>query len=126
MGRGHDWYDWCIARFVNIAAVTNRTVHPSSANGSAGGWKSLARIMGFFRHKQGGIPTFNNVERCDKSWDQITASETDETVYMVLHCEEDYFKYEALVEKFVHRFTVTDIGEMFILPISSIVGPVLL
>lgn len=124
MGRGHDWYDWCIARFVNTAAVTNRTVHTSSANGSAGGWKSLARIMGFFRHKQGGVPTFNNVERCDKSWDQITASGTDETVYMVLHCEEDYFKYEALVEKFVHRFTVTDIGEMFILPISSIVGPV--
>jgi hypothetical protein len=70
------------------------------------------------------VPTFNNDEHCDKTWDQIRESGVDRTMYMVLHCEEGYFKYETLVQKFIHRFQVTDVGEMFILPISSIVGPV--
>lgn len=79
--------------------------------------------MGFFRHAHGGVPTFNNVERADDSWERIRATGKDDTMYMVLHCEEGYFKYDTLVETFIHRFSVTDLGKMFILPISSIVGP---
>jgi hypothetical protein len=42
-----------------------------------------------------------------------------------MHCETDYFDYETLVKKFVHRFRMTNIRDMFVLPVDCIVGSLL-
>jgi hypothetical protein len=124
-GMGHEWYDWCVARFVSTLAPTNRTVDRTERNGTTGGSKSIARIMGFFRHMDTGVPMFNNVERRDLSWNNILSSGRDSTLYMVLHCETDYFDFGTLVKKFVHQFRMTDIRHMFVLPVDCIVGSLL-
>jgi hypothetical protein len=44
---------------------------------------------------------------------------------MVLHCESNFFSYSTLQRKFVLRFTMTPLDQMFVLPVTSIVGPLL-
>jgi hypothetical protein len=123
--KGCEWYDWCVVRFPSTKIPTNRTVHRSQREGTVGGMKSIARIMGFFRHVDKGVPTYINVESNDASWERISRSNVDTTMYMILHCQSDYFSYSTLQTKFVYKFSVTPVSEMFVLPVGCIVGPLL-
>ena len=81
--------------------------------------------MGFFKHIDASVPTYKNVESQDSSWDAIQSSGVDNTLYMVLHCESNFFSYSTLQRKFVLRFTMTPLDQMFVLPVTSIVGPLM-
>jgi hypothetical protein len=124
-GKNHDWYDWCVVRFPSTPKPTNRNVVRSQREGTTGGLKCIARIMGFFKHIDASVPTYKNVESQDSSWDAIQSSGVDNTLYMVLHCESNFFSYSTLQRKFVYRFTMTPLDQMFVLPVTSIVGPLM-
>ena len=79
--------------------------------------------MGFFRHLDVGVPTFKSVESRNLTWEDIAKQPRDDTVYAVLHCQSDWFRYEELVNEFVYQFKVTPASEMFVLPVQCFVGP---
>jgi len=79
--------------------------------------------MGFFRHANGGLPTYNYVERMNFSWSQVEQSGRDTTTYMVLHCSALKFQYRELVRNFVYKFEMTPLTDMYVLPVDCIVGP---
>lgn len=123
LGSGHEWYDWIVARFPHTPPPTHRKVSSGQRAGTRGGEKCIARIMGFFRHANGGLPTYNYVERMNFSWSQVEQSGRDTTTYMVLHCSALKFQYRELVRNFVYKFEMTPLTDMYVLPVDCIVGP---
>ena len=123
LGSGHEWNDWIVARFPHTPPPTHRKVSSRQRAGTRGGEKCIARIMGFFRHANGGLPTYNYVERMNFSWSQVEQSGRDTTTYMVLHCSALKFQYRELVRNFVYKFEMTPLTDMYVLPVDCIVGP---
>ena len=124
-GKDIEWMDWCAVRFPSTLAPTNRTVARGHERRTVGGKKCIARIMGFFRHLDVGVPTYKYVESRNLTWDNVTVQPLDRTIYAVLHCQSDWFQYSSLVNQFVYKFQVTELSEMFVLPVQCIIGPLL-
>ena len=109
--KGGEWYDWCVVRF------------PETKD-SNGGETCLARIMGFYNYASSGMLTYKTIEM-----EGVDASEaigrSDDTLYVVLHCQKKYFKHAALEHTFFRKFRMMDHSHMYILPVNCIRGPML-
>jgi hypothetical protein len=58
-----------------------------------------------------------------RSWDDIASSPKDQTIYVILHCQDKEFSYSELQSMFIYKFKMTALSSLYVLPLSSIVGP---
>ena len=70
-----------------------------------------------------GVPTFSFTEQQDFSWDEVNSQDVDPTTYVVLHCQDSSFSHRDLQNRFIYKFQMTALTSMYVLPITSIVGP---
>jgi hypothetical protein len=109
--RGHKWYDWAMLRF------------PKTVD-SDGGSVCVGRIMGIFRYKSAGVFTYGMIQMKGYHVDEVMNSYmVDETVYMVVHCSDDDLTMRQIRNNVVVPFRVTDLTQVYILPVSAIQGP---
>jgi hypothetical protein len=109
--RGSEWYDWSSVRF------------PSTVE-SEGGDICICRIMGFITYTTQGALTFGNMELDGRS-PQDVAGEVDSTLYAVLHCQHKYFSSSQLQKQFLRKFRMSNTSDMYILPATCLVKPLL-
>jgi hypothetical protein len=118
--KGNDWYDWALVKFPKTPASSIRNVPECDEQ------KSVARILTFFRHKDMNVPTFKYTEQQDQSWEDIQQHrKRDSTTYMILHCQRDNFSLTNMQNKFIVKYKMTSLTEMYVLPIDCIVSPLL-
>ena len=109
--RGHKWYDWVMLCF------------PKTID-SAGGSVCIGRIMGIFRYMSAGMMTMGMMEIKGYHVDDVLNSYTvDETVYMVVHCSDDELSMRDIHNNVVAPFSVTELSQLYILPVTAIQGP---
>ena len=109
---GSEWYDWALLR------------DPSS-NNEYGKGSFLGRIMGFVSFSGKGSLTYNHVDVQRKSAMSIKDC-IDDTVYVVVHAETSYTRYQHLQKMFVKRIQLENCEDLYILPAkASILGPAL-
>lgn len=109
--RGHKWYDWAMLRF------------PKTVN-SVGGSVCLGRIMGIFCYKSARVFTYGMMEIKGYDVDDVVNSYmVDQTVYMVVHCSDNDLTKRHIRNNVVVPFQLTDLSDLYILPVSSIQGP---
>ena len=109
-GRG-EWCDWACVKFPETTTST-------------GGHTSICHIMGFFQYTTPGTMTFNNQKVVETDPEDLTDC-VDNTLYAVLHCQTTYFKYRYLQGQFIRKFSMMELGDLYILPASCISGPVI-
>jgi hypothetical protein len=114
---GREWYDWAVVKFPKTKASKRRRVL------SGDKIQCIGRIITFFRHLDRGLPTFSFTEQQDLSWDEVNSQDVDPTTYVVLHCQNSSFSHRDLQNRFIYKFQMTALSSMYVLPISSIVGP---
>jgi hypothetical protein len=114
---GKAWYDWAVVKFPKMNASRNRKVGPADKV------QCIGRIITFFRHCDIGVPTFKYAEENDLSWEEIASSPKDETIYVMMHCQDREFSYSDLQSMFIYKFKMTSLTSLYVLPLSSIVGP---
>lgn len=83
-------------------------------------YKSVCRIMGFFRYTSAGTMTFKNQEVVHVPPEELSGY-VDPTLYAVLHCQN--FSYGTLQANFIRKFLMMDDKSMYILPAQCIKGP---
>ena len=107
-----EWYDWAMFR------------DPSSEN-EYGQGSFLGRILGFVQFLGKGSLTYNHVQIQRKTADTIKEL-SDDTMYVVVHAETGYTKYDHLQKTFIKRIQLEDNNGIWILPAkASILGPAL-
>lgn len=109
--KGSPWYDWACVKFPET--VTAR-----------GGDKSVCRVMGFFTYNDKGALTPKHLDVLSLLPDEITDTK-DDSVYVVLHCQTQFFSFHRLEHQFMRKFQMMDESKMYILPASCLVAPVL-
>jgi hypothetical protein len=114
---GREWYDWAVVKFPKTKASKQRRVQ------SGDKIQCIGRIITFFRHLDRGVPTFSFTEQQDFSWDKVNSQDVDPTTYVVLHCQDSSFSHRDLQNRFIYKFQMTALTSMYVLPITSIVGP---
>ena len=109
--KGDEWYDWACVQFPETVTST-------------GGDSSICRIMGFIRYKDTGALTFHHMEQLGLTPENASHL-IDHTLYVVVHCQTQYFSYSRLQSQFFRKFVMEDADKMRILPATCIKGPVL-
>jgi hypothetical protein len=80
--------------------------------------------MGFFRYKSLEAFSFKKIEvdLLDHEQAQVT---TDDTLYVILQCEEGYMTYKHIENNFLRKIKIQNTSELYIYPAGCIVGPLL-
>ncbi len=79
--------------------------------------------MGFVTSTPGAL-TYGNMELDGKS-PQDVAGDGDKRVYAILHCQHRYFSFTRLQQQFVRKFRMSGSNDMYILPATCLVKPLL-
>jgi hypothetical protein len=111
--KGSEWYDYATVKFPSTATPY-----------SEGGDVCFCRIMGFVTYSTRGALTYGNMELDGRSPQDIVGS-YDNRVYTVLHCQHRYFSFTRLQEQFLRKFRMSDSNDMYILPVTCLVKPLL-
>jgi hypothetical protein len=111
--KGSEWYDYATVWFPS-------TVAPYSEGGDV----CICRIMGFVTYSTPGALTYGNIELDGKS-PQDVAGDGDNRVYAILHCQHRYFSFTRLQQQFVRKFRMSGSNDMYILPATCLVKPLL-
>ena len=80
--------------------------------------------MGFVTYKSRGALTFGNMELDGKLPEEV-AEEQDTRIYAILHCQHRYFSFSRLEEQFLRKFVMSSSNDMYILPVTCLVKPLL-
>ena len=80
--------------------------------------------MGFVTYSTLGALTYGNMELEGKS-PQDVAGDRDNRVYAILHCQHRYFSFTRLQQQFVRKFRMSGSNDMYILPATCLVKPLL-
>ena len=105
---GSEWYDFAMIRLPKTKEMPNGDV-------------CAARIISFLQYKDKSSLTFKKVECMELNVDQVRTTE-DDTMYALVQCEEGYLKYDYLAKHFVKRIKLGPMDQLYIIPITSIVG----
>jgi hypothetical protein len=111
--KGSEWYDYATVKFPS-------TVAPYSAGGDI----CICRIMGFVTYSTRGALTYGNME-LDGQSPQDVAQAHDDRVYAILHCQHRYFRFTRLQKQFLRKFVMSGSNDMYILPVTCLVKPLL-
>ena len=108
---GREWYDFALVKFPS----TREHVHDFTC---------AARIMGFFRYKSLEAFSFKKIEVDQLDYEQAQVT-TDDTLYVILQCEEGYMTYKHIENNFLRKIKIQNTSELYIYPAGCIVGPLL-
>ena len=111
--KGSEWYDYATVKFPS-------TVAPYSEGGDI----CICRIMGFITYLSRGAITYGNMELDGRS-PQDVAQEQDSRIYAILHCQHRYFSFTRLEQQFLRKFVMAGSNDMYILPVTCLVKPLL-
>ena len=106
-----EWYDFALIRMPKTIDKEN-------------GDTCVAKVLGFFQYKSRGCLTFKKVMVENKPIQQAMTS-MDDTMYMLVQCEEGFTEYQDLTKTFVKRITLQSQENLHIIPIGCIIGPLL-
>ena len=108
---GSEWYDFAMVKLPKTKEKPN-------------GDCCAARIISFLRYPEKTSLTFKKVE-CQSLTSEEAKSTRDDTMYALIQCEVGHLKYDYLSKDFVKKIILGPSDQLFIIPISSIVGPLL-
>lgn len=108
---GSEWYDFAMVRLPKTKEKPNGDV-------------CAARVISFLQYKDKSSLTFKKVECMNLDSDQVRTTD-DDTMYALVQCEEGNLKYEYLAKHFVKKIKLGPKDQLYIIPITSIVGPLL-
>lgn len=80
--------------------------------------------MGFVTYSTRGALTYGNME-LDGQSPQDVAQAHDDRVYAILHCQHRYFRFTRLQKQFLRKFVMSGSNDMYILPVTCLVKPLL-
>ena len=101
--RGFPWYDYALIKGIEKDDFF------------------IGQIRGIFRYKTAGIVTPSQLENGDLS----RSNDVDPTLYVALHCSNEYFKLDDFNQELTVEFELTNKSDLYLLPVTCLYRPLL-
>lgn len=106
---GGPWYDFALVN----DPIDNKT--------------HIGKILGFFKYKTAGFPTYKHVVIDKMDPDALLVDQTgDDTLYVAVHSSQNFFTEEDLKQKMFTPFSLMTSDDIYIYPITAITKPLMI